>query len=125
MYNIIDKIDLDDIIITERMFGGIFMNISDYRKNTDIKDTLIQMSDNISELNRLIENINVLTEEIHTSLFNQIDLKTEIEQFRFRHNPEVSAIKSGMIREFVIRANEKIDDLTNLSDKSVMLINNI
>ncbi len=101
------------------------MNRTEFTANTDIKDTLIQMSDNISELNRLIENINVLTEEMHTSLVNQIDSKTEIEQFRVWHNAEVSSIKSGMVREFVIRANEKINDLINLSDKSVMLLNNI
>ena len=99
------------------------MNISEFRENTDIKDILIQMSDKISELDRLIVNINVLSEEVYTCLANQTDLKTEEERIMAIRDSEVSAIKTGMIREFVIRANEKINDLSDLSDKSINLIN--
>ena len=99
------------------------MNISEFGENTDIKDILIQMSDKISELDRLIVNINVLSEEVYTCLVNQTDLKTEGEWIMAICDSKVSAIKTGMIREFIIRANEKINDLSDLSDKSIELIN--
>ena len=98
------------------------MNISEFGENTDIKDILIQMSDKISELDRLIVNINVLSEEVYTCLVNQTDLKTNGEWIMAIRDSEVSAIKTGMIREFVIRANESINELADLSDKSVDMI---
>jgi len=111
------------IIIMCKIFGGIFMNISKFRENTDIKNILIQMSDKISELDRLIANINVLRKDVHTCLVNQNDLKTQGEWVVARRDCEVSGIKSGMIREFVIRANERINKLVDLSDKSIDIIN--
>ena len=99
------------------------MNKLEFTKNANIKDILIQMSDCISELDMLIENVDVLSEEIHTSLINQIDLNMRGKQFIFEHSTDIFRIKSGMIREFVIRAGRKINDLTDLSDKSINLIN--
>ena len=99
------------------------MNISEFTKDANIKDILIQISDCISELDMLIENVDVLSEEMHTSLINLIEFKTESEQLSFEHGADVFRTKSGMIREFVIRAGEKINDLTDLSDKSIKSIN--
>ena len=99
------------------------MNMSNFKENEDIRDIMIQMSDKISELGRLIVNINVLSEEVYTCLVNQTDLKTEGEWIMAICDSKVSAIKTGMIREFIIRANEKINDLSDLSDKSINLIN--
>jgi len=98
------------------------MNVSEVGGNADIKNILIQMSDKISELDRLIVNINVLSEEVYTCLVNQNDLKTKGECVMAMRDSEVSAIKTGMIREFVIRASENLNNLIDLSDKSINLI---
>ena len=98
------------------------MNVSEFDKNTDIKDILIQMSDKISELDRLIVNINVLSEEVYTCLVSQAEPETERECVMAIRNSEVPAIKAGMIREFVIRANEKVSNLMKLSDKCISFI---
>ena len=93
------------------------------KENKNIKDTLFQISDYISELEILIININVLSEEIYTSLSELPETDAEAGQLIVRRNLDILGIKSGMIREFIIRADEKIDNLASLSDVSINLIN--
>lgn len=91
------------------------MKISEVTANEELKDIMIQISDYISELEILIDNVNVLSEEMHTNLINQIDLETGIEKFILQRDLKIYAIKSGMIREFMLRASEIMNKLTNLT----------
>ena len=85
------------------------------KEKENSKDIMIQISDYISELEILIDNVNVLSEELHTNLINQIDSETLRKKCIIRHDLKVSAVKSGMIREFVLWSSEIINNLTKLT----------
>lgn len=91
------------------------MGITEFTSKEDIKDIIIQISDYISELEILIDNVNVLSEEMHTNLVNQINSKTSIEKLIIQQDLRVCVIKSGIIREFVLRASEIVNKLAELA----------
>ena len=81
------------------------------------KKIFVQMADCISELDMLLEKINVLTDDIFTNCLEKIDLKSERGRFCAEYDINLARIKASMVRCFVIPAVEKSNLLLALSDE--------
>lgn len=83
------------------------------------------MADHISELDSLLEKVDVLTDELLTDYIEKMDLRSEVGVFAAKYNFRAARIKGDMIRRFITPATELSEMLTQDSGELLQAIKNL
>ncbi len=87
-----------------------------------IKESLFEITENVSELNFILGRIEVLSDDVVEQVCGRINLKTERGLTCARHELEVAKIKADMLQSCVCEAVSEIKKLAELSENTYEIV---